>query len=144
MPTVRRVRTLAADPEALWAVVADPHHLPRYWPRVRRVEDVRDDAFTLVLVSDRGRAVRADFVVVEHEPPCRRSWRQQLAGTPFERILTESQTTVDISPAPEGSTVTLELRQRGRGLARLGGFMLRRAGRAQLDEALDGVAGICG
>jgi len=123
MPTVRRVRTLAADPKALWAVVADPHHLPRYWPRVRRVDD---------------------FVVVEHEPPRRRSWRQQLAGTPFERILTESQTTVDIAPAPEGSTVTLELRQRGRGLARLGGFMLRRAGRAQLDEALDGVAGICG
>ncbi len=144
MPTVRRVRTLAAAPEALWTVLADPHHLPRYWPRVRRVEDVRDDGFTLVLVSDRGRTVRADFEVVEHEPPRRRSWRQQLAGTPFERILTESQITIEIAATEQGSTVTLELRQRGRGMARLGGFMLRRAGTAQLDEALDGVAAICG
>lgn len=143
MPTVRRVRTLAADPESLWAVVADPHHLPRYWPRVRRVEDVRDDAFTVVLVSDRGRAVRADFAVLEHEPPHRRCWRQQLAGTPFERILTESQTTVEIAATHGASTVTLELRQRGRGMARLGGLMLRRAGRAQLDEALDRLAAIC-
>lgn len=143
MPTVRRVRTLAADPAALWTMVADPYHLPRYWPRVQRVEDVRDDAFTLVLVSDRGRAVRADFVVVEHQPPHRRSWRQQLAGTPFQRVLRESVTTVEITPTPQGSMVSLELRQRGRGLARLGGFLLRRAGRAQLDAALDRVAAIC-
>ncbi len=39
-----------------------------------------------------------------------------------------------------GRELTLELRQSPRGLARFGGFMLRRAGRRQLDEALAGMA----
>ena len=34
MPTARRSRTIAAPAEELWEVIGDPHHLPRWWPRV--------------------------------------------------------------------------------------------------------------
>ena len=36
---VRR-RRIAAPPSAIWAVVADPYHLPRWWPNTQRVENV--------------------------------------------------------------------------------------------------------
>ena len=38
MPTTRRTRTIAAPPDELWSTIADPYHLPRWWPRVDRVE----------------------------------------------------------------------------------------------------------
>ena len=64
MPTIRRTRVIAAAPERVWATVADPHHLPRWWPRVARVEGVDGRHFTEVLRTDRGKAVRADFTVI--------------------------------------------------------------------------------
>jgi hypothetical protein len=45
-----------------------------------------------------------------------------------------------VDPAGDGTRVTLELRQRGRGKARYGRFMLRRAAKKELDGALDGLA----
>ena len=42
MPTARRSRTIAAPAQELWDVIRDPHHLPRWWPRVTRVEDVEE------------------------------------------------------------------------------------------------------
>ena len=38
MPTTRRSRTFAAEPNRVWSIVGDAHHLPRWWPRVERVE----------------------------------------------------------------------------------------------------------
>jgi len=40
MPKTRASRTLPAQRERVWEVVADPHSLPRWWPRTQRVEDV--------------------------------------------------------------------------------------------------------
>ncbi len=40
VPSARRSRTIAARAEQLWELIGDPHHLPRWWPRVERVEDV--------------------------------------------------------------------------------------------------------
>ena len=51
MPTTRRRRTLDAPSQEVWAVVADPHHLPRWWPRAARVEDVSGDRWTMVLAT---------------------------------------------------------------------------------------------
>jgi len=68
VPTVRRGRRLRANPDEIWAIVGDPYHLPRWWPRV-----------------------------------------------------------------------TITLAQRLRGLGLFGGFMVRSAGRRQLDGALDGL-----
>jgi uncharacterized protein YndB with AHSA1/START domain len=144
MPTTRRTRTLDAPPQEVWSVVADPHHLPRWWPRVQRVEGVDEDAFTLVLATDRGRTVRADQRVLESVAPIRRTWTQQLEGTPFARLLREARTTVELAPAGSGTRVSLELRQALRGLSRFGGFMVSRAARAQLDAAFEGLEHIVG
>jgi uncharacterized protein YndB with AHSA1/START domain len=136
--TTRRSRTVAASPQAVWATVADPHHLPRWWPRVTRVEGVDSRGFTQVLTTDRGKAVRADFRLQERRAPELCRWTQSVDGTPFERILAASVTEVRLAPAEAGATrVTLELQQRLRGTARLGGFLVRRAARRQLGDALD-------
>jgi uncharacterized protein YndB with AHSA1/START domain len=139
--TVKRSRTVPVPPDEVWAVVADPHHLPRWWPLTERVEAVDTDAWTSVMRSDRGKVVRADYRVEANEPPRRRAWSQALAGTPFERLLREHRTEVALAPGAGGTVVTLTVTQRGRGTARLGMWMMRRATRRRLDEALDGLAG---
>ncbi len=144
MPVTRRTRTIAAAPEAVWAVVSDPHHLPRWWPRVRRMESVDHDRFTMVMPTAKGRPVRADFRVLASEPPRRRAWTQELAGGPFARLLTEATTALELAPREHATEVSIELRQRLRGWSRFGGFMFRRAARTQLDEALAGLERIVG
>jgi uncharacterized protein YndB with AHSA1/START domain len=151
MPTVRRTRTLAASPEHVWRVVEDPHHLPRWWPGVSRMEGVEDDRWTKVFTTRKGRPVRADFRLLESEPPGaggehagRRVWEQDVAGTPFERVLNRAVTEITLGPDGDGTRVELKLQQKLRGYSRAGGWMLRRATRAKLDEALDGLARICG
>jgi uncharacterized protein YndB with AHSA1/START domain len=137
---VRRSRVVAAPPDELWATVGDPYHLPRWWPRVERVELVQGDGFTQLLRTDKGRAIRADFRVVESRRPDLRRWRQEVDGTPFEGILAWSETEIRLEPSGEGSTrVTLEQEQKLRGMARLGGLMVRRAARRALDGALEGL-----
>ncbi len=49
----------------------DPHHLPRWWPRVTRVEDVEDGAFTEVMRTRKGKFVRADFNLVRADEGAR-------------------------------------------------------------------------
>ena len=139
--TVSRSRTVPAPQDDVWAVVGDPHHLPRWWPLTERVEAVDPDAWTSVMRSDRGNVVRADYRVETPEPPRRRAWSQSLAGTPFERLLREHVTEVALAPAGEGTVVRLTVTQRGRGTARLGMWMMRSATRRRLDEALDALAG---
>jgi uncharacterized protein YndB with AHSA1/START domain len=143
MPTVRRNRTIAASPEDVWRVAGDEHHLPRWWPKARKVEGVDGGRFTLVLRTKKGRDVRAGYRLAEDEPGKRRAWAQDVEGTAFERILHESVTTVVVEPAGDGaSSVTIELRQRMRGLARFGSLLVRRASGKLLDEALDGLQGV--
>jgi uncharacterized protein YndB with AHSA1/START domain len=138
--TVRRSRAVPVPPDDVWAVVADPHHLPRWWPLTERVEAVDADAWTSVMRSDRGKVVRADYRVEASEPPRRRAWSQALEGTPFERLLREHRTEVALARGG-GTVVTLTVTQRGRGTARLGMWMMRRATRQRLDDALDGLEG---
>ena len=144
MARIRRARTLAAPPQAVWAVVGDPFALPRWWPRAARVEDVDDDAFTLVLMTPKGKPVRADYRVVESAAPRLRRWRQQVANTPFERILALSETEIVLEPDGDGTRVTVTLTQRMRGMARLGIVMVRSAGRRHLDAVLDGLEALVG
>lgn len=140
MPTTRVSRTLAAPPDAVWAMLADPWHQARWWPRVVRMEGVSDRGFTQVLGTARGRGVRADFRVLERERPRLLRWEQELSGTPFERILAEAVTTVELEPADDGATaVAIELRQRLHGWSRLVPFLFRRAARRQLRDALAGL-----
>jgi carbon monoxide dehydrogenase subunit G len=144
MPTARRSRTVAAPPERVWEVVGDPHHLPRWWPKVARVEAVTDEHFTEVLTTLDGRSLRADFRVVDSRAPERRAWEQELEGTPFERVFSAASTEVKLLPDGDGTRVTVVVRQQVRGSARLGGFMVRRATGRVLDEALDALEALHG
>jgi len=141
VPTTRVSRTLAAPPGAVWEVVADPWHQARWWPRVVRMEAVEDGRFTQVLGTARGRGVRADFRIVEISAPRLLRWEQELAGTPFERLLADAQTVVELAPMHDGeaTVVSIELRQRLHGWSRLAPWQFRRAARRQLTEALEGL-----
>ncbi|HWY17426.1 MAG TPA: SRPBCC family protein [Solirubrobacteraceae bacterium] len=152
MPTARRTRTIAAPADELWATIRDPHHLPRWWPRVNRVEDVTDTEFTEVLITSAGKYVRADFTLaVCDERERRLCWEQRLEGSPFARLLRSAETEVRLTdPAGESGAraateVTIELRQALHGFfARFGAFMVRRAATKTIDEALDGLERIGG
>jgi uncharacterized protein YndB with AHSA1/START domain len=135
--TVRVRRSVAAPPAAVWALAADPHQLPRWWPRTVRVEGVSGRGFTAVLTSKRGREVRADHRVVADDKPRRRAWALEVEGSPFASVFASSETEVRLTPSGTGTDVELELRQRLRGTSKLGGPLLRRANRRQLREALD-------
>lgn len=155
MPTAKRTRTIAAPLQELWELVGDPHHLPRWWPRVTRVEDVEDGAFTEVMRTRKGKTVRADFSVVKRDTDAHTlTWSQRVEGTPFARLLSAAETEVRLAvaaPRAEGTSsgqateVSLELRQTLTGFfPRFGGFMVRRAAGETLDEALDGLERVSG
>jgi uncharacterized protein YndB with AHSA1/START domain len=139
--TTRRHRTIRASTQELWEVVRDPHHLPRWWPRVARVEAVEGDAFTEVLKSDKGKFVRADFTLLASDETQRRlTWTQQLEGSPFARLLAVAETEVQLTPQGQATDVALELRQQLTGVfPRFGAYLVRRAAAATLEEALDGL-----
>ncbi len=147
MATTRRTRTIATPIDRLWETLSDPHHLPRWWPRVERIEEVTGDAFTEVLRAASGRSVRADFELVQIDPDARHvHWAQQLQGTPFARVLRSSEVEIRLAPsAPDATEVTLELHQTLAGfLPRLGSFLARRAAAQTLEEALEGLERIGG
>jgi carbon monoxide dehydrogenase subunit G len=127
----------------VWQIVADPHQLPRWWPRVERVEGVDGRGFTQVLRSDKGALVRADFRFGQKHKPRVVVWSQDVDGTPFARLLARSETAVVLEPDGDGVTrVELRLDQKLQGISRLGGFIVRRAGRKQLDRALDALVAL--
>jgi uncharacterized protein YndB with AHSA1/START domain len=135
---------IAADPSAVWSLVCDPHNLPRWWPRAQRVEDVRDAdgqpaRWTTVLQTERGTGVRADYRCTVRDDERRFAWAQDLEGTPFERILHDSEIEVRLDPDTGGTRVTVASDETLRGLSRLGSPMVRGATRRRIDEALDGI-----
>lgn len=142
MPTASRTRIIPAPLESLWETVADPHHLPRWWPRVVRVEDVTENAFTEVLSSSRGKLMRADFLLVDRRQDSHAlRWEQLVENTPFARLLKSAHTGVSLEPAVgAGTEVTIELTQTLNGFfPRFGSFMVRKAATQTIDEALDGL-----
>lgn len=164
MPTSQATRTIQATVQELWEVVSDPHHLPRWWPRVERVEDVDGDAFTEVMKTGKGKVVKADFRLIGlDEQRHVATWAQQVLDTPFERLLRSAETEVQLAAAePDApvTEVTLQLRQtlndslskagfgRWVGLGSyfkgFGNHMVRRAGTETLEQALDGLQRISG
>jgi uncharacterized protein YndB with AHSA1/START domain len=142
MPTTTRRATLDAPPTVVWQTVADPHQLPRWWPRVERVEGVSGQGFTQVMRSKRGALVRADFRIGRRNKPRVIEWSQDVEGTPFASLLKASVTTVTLEddPGGGGTRVELKLAQKLQGGNRLGGFMVKRAARRQLDAALDALS----
>jgi uncharacterized protein YndB with AHSA1/START domain len=146
VPTARRSRVIEAPRADVWRVVSDPYQLPRWWPKVSRVEGVQErrrgtgSLWTKVLETKAGRSVRADYRCLYSKESSAYAWEQEIEGTPFAKVLKSSQTRIELEDADGGTRVRLEADQRLRGLSRFGGgVMLRRATGAQLDEALDGL-----
>ena len=135
-----------APRDRVWELVSDPHHLPRWWPKTVRVEDVRQvgsgkrSRWTTVLGTERGRGVRADYRCTSAATGERYVWEQEVEGTPFERILKFSRLDIELADGGDrGTRVRLSSAERLKGLSRLGSPMMRMATRRRLDEALDGI-----
>ncbi len=142
---VRRERVVPGPPSEIWRIVSDPARLPAWWPGVSRVEDASRDAWTTVLVSPKGKSVRADYSLVEAREPEWLRWRQEVEESPFERLLSEATTELELEPDPSGGTrVRLTLNQRPRGWARFSPFQLRAAAARQAEGALEGLAELAG
>jgi uncharacterized protein YndB with AHSA1/START domain len=146
VPRVTRRRTVEASVPEVWKLVSDPYALPRWWPRVSRVEDVdqrsagRRTQWTKVLETQQGRGVRADYRCVSSAEPERYVWEQQLEGSPFEKHLKESRVEIELHAAGEGETrVVMTSTQTMRGMSRLGGWLMRKGQRDILDGALAGI-----
>jgi uncharacterized protein YndB with AHSA1/START domain len=137
---VRRARRVEAPLEEVWSVASDPYRLPRWWPRTERVEAVSERGWTSVLVTARGRSVRADYTVIESTPPTLRRWSLDVEGSPFAKLLIADETELRLQAADGGTEVALTQRQRPRGWARFGVIVLRRAAKRTLDAALIGLA----
>lgn len=145
MPRISRRRTIPASVPEVWKLVSDPYSLPRWWPRVGRVENVeqksggRRSQWTKVLETAEGRGVRADYRCLSSAENERYVWEQALEGTPFARHLRSSRIEIALRPDGEGTQVDLSSVQSLKGMSRLGSPMMRRGQGAILDEALDGI-----
>lgn len=137
MPAVSRNAPVAATQDRVWSVISDPGRLPRWWPGVDRVESEEPSRFTMVMTTSQGGTVRSDFEITDIEPGEAVHWSQVLdEDSPQGRMLRSSKIAISIEPAPTGTLVTIEQRQRLRGWSVTGGWMLKRATRERLDEAL--------
>jgi uncharacterized protein YndB with AHSA1/START domain len=142
---VTRKRTVAAPVADVWELVSDPYSLPRWWPRVGRVENVdlkpggKRSQWTKVLETSEGRGVRADYRCLSSAENERYVWEQQLEETPFAKHLRSSAIEVGLRPHGSGTEVTLASVQTLRGMSRIGSPMMRQAQGKILDQALDGI-----
>ena len=141
---MRRETVVPRAPDEVWQVVSDPAQLPRWWPGVTRVEDATAEAWTTVLTSPKGKSVRMDYSRVEATEPTRLVWRQEVAQSPFERILEEATTSLELSEADAGTRVAIELDQKPRGWARFAPLQFRAAGKRQVEGAVEGLERLFG
>lgn len=145
MPRVSRRRTIAAPIDEVWELVSDPYSLPRWWPRVSRVENVeqkdggRRSQWTKVLETAEGRGVRADFRCLSSASNERYVWEQQLEGTPFAKHLRASEVEIHLRPEGDATEVNLTASQTLRGMSRFGSPMMRSGQGRLLDQALEGI-----
>jgi uncharacterized protein YndB with AHSA1/START domain len=143
MPRVVRRRRIEAPPAALWSIVSDPYHLPRWWPRTKRVENVTGEGksrrWTQVLETKDGRGIRADYRCVSSASEERFIYEQQVDDGPFAKFIQSARMEILLDPNKSTTEVTLVSEQRLKGLSRLGAFLMRRATKRTLSEALSGL-----
>lgn len=150
MARVTRTRSVQAPVGEVWKLVSDPYNLPRWWPRVSRVENVdakpggKRTQWTQVLATSEGRSVRADFRCVSSAEGERYVWEQELEGTPFERHLNGLRVEVGMRARDKGTEVSLTEEQSLKGMSKLGSPLMKRARKDVLDEALDGIEAALG
>jgi hypothetical protein len=111
---------------------------------VSRVEEASPEAWTKVLLSPGGKAVRADYTRIEAEEPVRVLWRHEVEESPFERLLAASTTEIALEPRDGGTLVCISIEHKPRGWARFSPFQLRAAATRQVAGALEGLAHLVG
>lgn len=136
---MRRDTVVPRALDAVWAVISDPEQLPRWWPGVTRVEEATPQAWTTVLTSPKGKSVRLDYSLVTASAPTRLVWSQEVEESPFERILAEATTSLELSEDEAGTRVAIELEQKPRGWARFAPLQFRAAGTRQVQGAVEGL-----
>lgn len=145
MPRVSRHREIDAPASKIWNLITDPDHLPRWWPRATRVEDILNRSnpdrmrWTLVMKSDRGNVVRADFTGTLAKRDQRFGWRQDVRGTDFDKWWSSIEYQVDLEPTDGGTRVEITSTMKARGLSKLGGTLMRSGTGRTLDQALEGL-----
>lgn len=141
--TVTRDRVLQAPASELWEVVGDPFHLPRWWPRVQRVEGFDGESFTQILSTSKGKGVRADFRLLESEQERLMRWEQELANTPFEKVLKSAHTEIRLEEQGAGTLVTLTQSHSFKGkMAAFGARKMKGVSEETLENALTQLAQI--
>jgi hypothetical protein len=119
--------------------------MPRWWPLAVRSEDVHEEAdtgklaWTVVLRTEGGTTVRADFKRAKVREGELFGWVQEVEGTPFAKILKAASVEVAVEAADEGSRVSITSDELLRGMSRLGRSMIKGAAQRRLDEALVGI-----
>ena len=141
---MRRETVVPRTLDEVWQVISDPAQLPRWWPGVARVEEATTQAWTTVLTSPKGKSVRMDYSRVEATEPTRLVWRQEVAASPFERILEEATTSLELAQTESGTRVAIELEQKPRGWARFAPLQFRAAGKRQVEGAVEGLERLFG
>jgi uncharacterized protein YndB with AHSA1/START domain len=141
---IRKETVVSAALEEVWGLVSDPAKLPLWWPGVTRVEEASPDAWTIVLSSPKGKALRIDYTRVEAEPERRMVWRQEVEESPFERILASATTEIALAEDAGATRVTVSLDQRPRGWARFAPLQFRAAGKRQVQGAVEGLDAVFG
>ena len=144
MPRVVRRRRIPASANAIWSVIADPYHLPRWWPGTSRVENVTSGdltgrKWTQVLETKDGRGVRTNYRCISAAQDERFLFEQEIEGTPYAKTLKGALTEIRLEPDGPETDVVLSRNLQLRGLNRLGGFVFRRATGRILSQALDGL-----
>jgi uncharacterized protein YndB with AHSA1/START domain len=145
LSTARRTLRIPAEQPRVWELLCDLRRRPRWWPGLSRVEGVTGAQWTEVFQTRQGKAMRLDFRLLGVDPPRRIEWEQQLAGTPFARMLAESHTEVLLEADGTATLVTITQRQKLRGYSKTGGVLLRRGTAKRLEGALAGLErALCG
>lgn len=144
MPRVVRRRRIPAPASAIWSVISDPYHLPRWWPGTSRVENVtagepKGRKWTQVLETRDGRGVRTDFRCTSAAQDERYLFEQLVEDTPYAKTLKSATTEIYLEPEGAETQVVLARELKLRGLNRFGGFMFRRATGRILNDALNGL-----
>ncbi len=127
---------VAASPADVWHLISDPGRAVAWWPHAERAEDVTGGRFTFVVRSSRGVPVRMDWRVAASRRERLQRWEQDLAGTPFARVLEASAVEIRIEPAGDGCAITVAVERELTNRGVIAGWFGRRASRRHAGDAL--------
>lgn len=128
--------TVDASTADVWHLISDPGRAVSWWPHAERAEDVDGGRFTFVVRSSRGVPVRIDWRVAASRRERLQRWEQDLAGTPFARVLKASAVEIRLEPAGEGCRITVAVERELENRGMIARWFGRRASRRHAGDAL--------